>query len=80
MPSATNGCVQGRANIIFYILAMQFEEDEARASDEDPEFTGPVADDTDADDEFLVDDDIAVDDGDLVDDEDEEDGDLTADL
>lgn len=51
---------------------MHFEEDEARPTDEDPEFTGAT---DDSDDEFLVDDDtpLAVDDDIEVDDEDEDD-------
>jgi hypothetical protein len=52
---------------------MQFEEDEARVSDEDPEFTG--GGDAPAEDEFIDDDDVLVDDdaGLIDDDEDEED-------
>jgi len=48
---------------------MQFEEDDARPADEDPEFTGALTDDVD--DEFLVDDDIPL----AIDDEIEEDDD-----
>lgn len=52
---------------------MQFEEDELRPSDEDPEFTG-AADTADDDDEFLDDDatDFAFDDDETTDDEDED--------
>lgn len=58
---------------------MQFEEDDARVSDEDPEFTGAA---DDADDEFLDSDDIAVVDDDIAgaDDEDDEDDVPAADL
>lgn len=58
---------------------MQFEEDEARPADEDPEFTGATTDA--ADDEFLVDDDatLAVDD-DLDEPEDDEEDAPAADL
>jgi|GEM_PF-6717095 len=58
---------------------MQFEEDEARVSDEDPEFTGSALAD-DADDEFLADDVPLVVDDDLDDDADDDDDDLAADL
>ncbi|MEI8130320.1 MAG: hypothetical protein WCG55_02330 [bacterium] len=60
---------------------MQFEEDEVRQSDEDPEFTGTATDDS-VDDEFIDDDDIPVDEeGELLDeDEDEEDDEVAADL
>lgn len=57
---------------------MQFEEDEARASDEDPEFTGALPDE-DVDDEFLVDDTPLVVD-DEIDEDEEENNDLAADL
>jgi hypothetical protein len=61
---------------------MQFEEDNIRPSDEDPEFTGgALSDDTDIDDEFLEDDLGIADDDLLADDEDDDESDLpTADL
>lgn len=56
---------------------MQFEEDNVRAGDEDPEFTGAALsdDDTDVDDEFLADD-LAVDDDLLADEEDDDESDI----
>ncbi len=79
--SVTTVCVHGRANNLTTFLRMQFEEDEARASDEDPEFTGAA--DTDAvDDEFLADDDLTIDDtlDADTDDDDDENNDIAADL
>ncbi len=67
---------QGHA--IFH-YRMQFEEDNIRPSDEDPEFTGGSAladDDTDVDDEFLADD-IPLTDTD-IDAEDDDESDLPA--
>jgi hypothetical protein len=56
---------------------MQFEEDNIRPSDENPEFTGAdMTDDTDIDDEFLADDIPLTDDD--VDTEDEDESDLPA--
>ena len=54
---------------------MQFEEDNIRASDEDPEFTGgDLTDtDTDVDDEFLADEIPLVDDDTDTEDDDESD-------
>ena len=53
---------------------MQFEEDEIRQSDEDPEFTGGAAE-AEVEDEFVDDDVVLADDDDALadDDEDEED-------
>lgn len=58
---------------------MQFEEDEVRQSDEDPEFTGAAVDE--ADDAFVDEDDAIIDDDDgVADDDDEEDDTIVADL
>lgn len=59
---------------------MQFEEDEARASDENPEFTGALSEEAEADDEFLVDDDMPIDDDAVADEDEEEEDDIAADL
>ncbi len=61
---------------------MQFEEDEVRQSDEDPEFVGGAEVADDIDDAFIDDDLPLVDDDVLTDDEDEEEdgiGDLSPD-
>ena len=62
---------------------MQFEEDEVRQSDEDPEFTGTATDDS-VDDEFIDDDEIPADDvGEILDeeeDEEDEENEVAADL
>ena len=65
--------------IITIQYTMHFEEDDTRAADEDPEFTGAAATD-DTDDDLLSDDMPLLDDDADLGDDDEDESDLAADL
>ena len=60
-----------------YFQHMQFEEDEIRQSDEDPEFTGGAVE-SEVDDEFIDDDMPLTDDDDGLGDDDEDEDDAPA--